>query len=298
MEKNNVLIYFTLLGDDFDADYVTQKLGVQPIAVQNKCDLLKSGKMCGYTAWKTGMQEYEESTNIEIQLDKVIAPFLDKVDLLSELRQECSAEWQVMIVMNVEEDNPPFIGFTREQMKFFGSIEAEVEFDTYLLVERAEVKRGPNYRIIETGEPFVLRYEIFNRDGDVVKSGAGHTIPSLNGIGEDVTELSIRTGIDTKTVQFYSAKHDMFSDVFDTPIVITDELIGLLRWSNTGALNLIVRDMFDTETYCNEFLLEDFSNVANPMDALIQVEYLGNGELEVIYLSGQNFIETATILAL
>jgi len=135
MKKTIVYVYFTLLGDNFDADYVTQTLGIQPTAIQNPTDLLKTGKACGYTAWETEVQQ-EESTNIAIQVDKAIAPFLDKASLLDQLRQECNAEWKLTIVIYVEDDEPPFMGFTREQMKFLGSIETEIEFDMYILSDR------------------------------------------------------------------------------------------------------------------------------------------------------------------
>jgi len=162
----------------------------------------------------------------------------------------------------------------------------------------AVIKRGSNYRIVETDEPFVLCYEILNNSGEVVRSGTGWRMPSFSNISEDVLEISIGAGTGTQMVQFYSAKNDILSEVFDTPIAITDELIGLLRRSDNDTINLIVRDIFDTEIYYNEFLLEDFSSVANPIDALIQVEYLGNGRVEVTYLSEQDFVEITTILVL
>ncbi|MCL2563353.1 MAG: hypothetical protein FWE08_04885 [Oscillospiraceae bacterium] len=160
------------------------------------------------------------------------------------------------------------------------------------------IENGSNYRIIETDEYSVLRYEIFNNNGEIIRSGTGQRIPSFRSISEDVLEVSVGAGTGTQTVQFYSAKNDIFSEVFDTPIVITNELIGLVRWSDDGVLNLVVRDIFDTENYYSEFWLKDFSSVANPINALIQVEYLGMGRVEITYLSGKNFVETTTILTL
>ena len=139
MEKTTVTVSFTLIGDDFDANHVTQVLGVQPTVIQNRNDLLKTGKPCGYTAWEIETQ-LEESTDTEVQLNKVIAPFFDKVDLLNRLRKECNAEWQVLIVVYSSEDGPPMIGFSREQLKFLGAIEAKVDFDFYVLALRKEIE--------------------------------------------------------------------------------------------------------------------------------------------------------------
>jgi len=164
--------------------------------------------------------------------------------------------------------------------------------------DEAVIESSPNYRIVETDEPFVLRYEILNNSGEVVKSFDTNRPAGLGLISENVVGLWVNTGTGTSWGVFYSVEDDILSETFDTPLMITDERIGLLRWSDNGAVILIVRDIFDTEIYYNEFLLEDFSTTANPIDALIQVEYIGDGELEVIYMSGQNFIEITVIFVL
>jgi len=165
------------------------------------------------------------------------------------------------------------------------------------------VESGSNFRIIRTNENDVnaipeFRYEVFNNNGKVVRSGAGWRIPSFSNINEDVLKISDSAGTGVQIVQFYSAKNDMLSEIFDTPIVIANELIGLLRWSDSNGINLIVHNIFDKETYYNEFMLEDFSSVANPLDAIVQVEYLGDGRLKIVYLSGENFDAKTVILQL
>ena len=165
------------------------------------------------------------------------------------------------------------------------------------------VESGSNFRIIRTNEDDTnavpeFCYEVFNNDGKVVIDGNDWRIPSFININDDVLKISVSAGTGVHMVQFYSAESDMLSEVFDTPIMITNELIGLLRWSDTGALNLIVRNIFDKGIYYNEFLLENFSNVINPLDAVIQTKYLGDGRLEIIYLSGESFDEKTVIIQL
>jgi len=175
--------------------------------------------------------------------------------------------------------------------------------DNELAFNEIAIENGYNFRVVRTNEDNEnaipeFRYEVFNNNGEIVRSGTGWRIPSFININENVLKISIGVGTGTQMVQFYSAKNDMFSEVFDTPIVITNELIGLLRWSDSDELNLIVRDIFDIEIYYNEFLLENFSSVANPIDALKGIEYLGNDKLEVTYLSGEHFVEKSIIFEL
>jgi len=165
------------------------------------------------------------------------------------------------------------------------------------------IESGLNYRIIKVGKDAEndvpkFRYEVFSNYGRVVREGIGWRVPTFRNINENLLKISIGVGTGIQMVQFYSAKNDAMSEVFNTPILITDELMGLLRWYDANVITLVVRNIFDKEIYYNEFLLENFAAVANPADAIIRVEYLGSGVLEIIYLSGESFGEEITIFEL
>ena len=156
------------------------------------------------------------------------------------------------------------------------------------------VEYGSNFRIIKLNADNAnaiaeFRYEVFNNEGEVVMGGVGWRPPSFNIINDYILEISVSAGTGIQMVQYYLAEKDMLSEAFNTPILITNKLIGLFKWSDEYDVVLIVRDIFDTEIYYNEFLLEDFANVANPMDAIIQIEYLENIGLKITYLSGEYF---------
>jgi len=152
MKKTTVVVSFTLGGKDFDVDHVTQMLETQPTYCRTKNEVLGNGRLFGYTKWGT-LTQREESTDVEIQVNKAIAPFLDKASLLNQLRLECEAEWQLTIVVYVEEDEPPFMGFTREQMRFLGSIEAEVDFDFYIMSDRRFIEKEMEMERIVNSNP-------------------------------------------------------------------------------------------------------------------------------------------------
>jgi len=198
----------------------------------------------------------------------------------------------------------PLIGCTANESKIIyesakeNEDEAVIEEPARESIDGTVVTSGSNYRITQTDEPFVLRYEILNNSGEVVRSFDTDRPTGLGFISDNVVELWVGVGTSTWWTVFYSVEDDILSEVFDSPIVITDELIGLLRRSDDDTINLIIRDMFDTERYYNEFLLEDVSRVANPIEALHQIKYLGNGRVEVTYRSGQNFVERTVIFIL
>ena len=135
MKKTKIQASCTLLGEDFEIDYVTKTLCIQPTFFQNKDDLLRNGKKCGYTAWVVDTQ-LEESINIGIQLDKVIMPFFDKADVLNKLSKDCKADWNITFAVYAQEDDFPMMKFSKEQLKFLAAIETKfVDIDFYLMSE-------------------------------------------------------------------------------------------------------------------------------------------------------------------
>ena len=135
MTKTTVLAYFTLIGDNFDIDYVTQVLDTPPTGTRNRNEVLGNGRVFGHTEWGISTQE-ESSRDIEIQLNKVIAPYFDKIDLLNKVRVQCHAEWNILIVVYIRNGDVPAMTFSKENLKFFASIDAEVGFDTYIISTR------------------------------------------------------------------------------------------------------------------------------------------------------------------
>jgi len=166
----------------------------------------------------------------------------------------------------------------------------------------AVVESGSNFRVTRIDDDIndapKFRYEVFNNQGKTVWEGTGWRAPSFRNISDDVLEISIGAGTGTQMVQFYSSKNDLISEVFNNPILVTYELIGLLRWDDASTLTLFVRNIFDKDTYYKEFTLESFAAVANPMDAIVKVEYLDNSTLEITYLSGENFDKKVVTLEL
>ncbi|MTH55343.1 DUF4279 domain-containing protein [Bacillus mangrovi] len=133
MEKTQVMVNFSLYGDVFPLDYVTDKLGLQPTHSYNKGDLIPNYSTALYkkeTSWdlETG---YEESLNTEIQLQRILKSLLNKSSSIIELKNMYSLDCKFSIVIIVEEGETPAFYLSKEFIKFASLIEAEIDIDLY-----------------------------------------------------------------------------------------------------------------------------------------------------------------------
>ena len=160
------------------------------------------------------------------------------------------------------------------------------------------LKYGPHFRIFNTTDlpRWYINYEIFNHTGETVRSFTATRSVRIEYINESVLKIGISVGTATWTLQFYCVVSDTLSEVFHTPTVITDGLIGYVRWYD-DALSLVVRDIFDTEVYYNEFFLEGLANIAGP---ILGIEYSGDGRIQVEYVArtGEDFHTKTVVLEL
>ena len=155
-----------------------------------------------------------------------------------------------------------------------------------------------HFRIIRPVDlpDWYLQYEIFNRYGELVKSFTVSRPSWIEYINETVLEIGISAGTGVRMVQFYSVKDDVFSDVFDSPFLIKDEIIAyIVRYND--ALKLIVQDIFNPAVYYREFLFEEFEYTVRSSSSTY-VEYIGDGRIRIMYLLDENSEYTSIVLEL
>jgi len=140
-------------------------------------------------------------------------------------------------------------------------------------------------------------YEIFNAHGELVKrEGALRRPPVIVYLDEFLLSIEFGVGTGTWMTQYYHITNDIFSETFESPIAIKyNKIAYVLVYEN--AYKLIVRDIFDKSIYYERFNLK-LSPVANPMDALINIEHLYDNRLRVTYLSGEDYMEKSSIFQL
>ncbi|MCL2405326.1 MAG: hypothetical protein FWC92_07245 [Defluviitaleaceae bacterium] len=161
----------------------------------------------------------------------------------------------------------------------------------------------PHFRSFQTPDlvPWYVRYEIINKEGEIVKTITSDRAVLISYITENILEISVSTGLaipSVMTVQFYSLKDDIFSDIFETqPFYIRDETIAYIDRSYEDCYVLIVQNIFNPEIFHRKFLFEEFSPLAHP-SACTYVEYLGNNQIKVAPLFDADFNERYVILDL
>ncbi|MFD1738714.1 DUF4279 domain-containing protein [Bacillus salitolerans] len=133
VDRTKVRVYFSLFGDTFPLDYVTEKLGITPSHTYRKGDVIPNRSTTLFrkeTSWDldTG---YQESLDVNEQLQQIITQLRNKVSIISEIKKIYSVECKFFIVVEIEEGNTPGLYLDRDIINFASNIEAEFVIDLY-----------------------------------------------------------------------------------------------------------------------------------------------------------------------
>jgi len=128
-------------------------------------------------------------------------------------------------------------------------------------------------------------YEIINESGDIVKRERTWRInPIIEYLDNDsLLSIIISVGANTTQTQYYDVRNDLFSEIYETPILAKHGKVVYMD-ASSGTHVLVVSDIFDANIYYSEFQL-DFHPSANPADTLLRAEFLDDNTLMVVYIS-------------
>lgn len=126
-------MYFSLYGDDFPIDEVTEKLRVTPTETYKKGDIIPNRSPICYrkeTSWDLGTN-YQESIDVNKHLQGIVDKLQNKSITINEIKDTYSLECKFFIVITIENGNTPALYMDKEIIKFASSIEAEFDVDLY-----------------------------------------------------------------------------------------------------------------------------------------------------------------------
>ena len=132
MEKNRVRVYFSLFGDDFPIDDITEKLEVTPTETYKKGDLIpnRSTIRRNETSWDLGTG-YQVSLDVNDQFQQIIGKLQNKASIINEIKEAYFLECKFFIVIKIEQGNTPALYLDKDIIKFASSIEAEFDVDLF-----------------------------------------------------------------------------------------------------------------------------------------------------------------------
>lgn len=85
MDRTTVMAYFQITGDYFPIIEITEKLSIKPTSSYTKGDTTKNNIIKKITFWSISTG-YEESLDINDQLQKIISKLSSKKNTLNELK--------------------------------------------------------------------------------------------------------------------------------------------------------------------------------------------------------------------
>jgi len=132
MDRTRVMAIFDIYGDSFEPSSVTDFLDIQPTQTYTKGEPTQSGKnMRKETCWSISTG-YQESDNINHQLEQIMRLLREKTEELKKIRQSLAVEMLFMFVVKIENGEPAAMYFGKEFLHFASAIDAEVGFDVYI----------------------------------------------------------------------------------------------------------------------------------------------------------------------
>lgn len=131
MDKTNVKVEFSIFGDEINPEVITSTLKIKPTRQWLKGDHIRNDLFRKESCWEIST-EYEESYDINDQLDKIIDRISDKESEIHSLLKTYNAECKFEIVIQIENNEKPAMYITRERITFLNDIRASIDFDLYI----------------------------------------------------------------------------------------------------------------------------------------------------------------------
>jgi hypothetical protein len=133
IDKTSVKVKFSIYDHEFDPELVTQRLGIIPTECWFKGDKIEGRKILKRkeTGWVLST-EYEESSDVNDQLIKVIGVLEDKVNLLKEISEKYNAKLKIDIIIRVRNGKTPVIILSQRIISFVHGTNARIDIDVLI----------------------------------------------------------------------------------------------------------------------------------------------------------------------
>ena len=142
------------------------------------------------------------------------------------------------------------------------------------------------YYKIEEIELTKVRYYIYDSDGNVVLSDETDRPLDISMLGDNIVDICIGMGSGISIHKYYDVQSNRFSEKYTYVAATSGNLVAYIDTSMEDPMTnrvLVVRDMFDKNTFYKSFGLDFSPTVHDPIESASFTD--GEAELEVVYLS-------------
>ena len=149
------------------------------------------------------------------------------------------------------------------------------------------------YEITDNGN-FTYDYVIKDRHDNILISDKDVSRkPKVNVINEDLLSVSVQTGtgISTRWTIYCDVNSGNVSDTYYSVLGEYEENVVFANYDN-GRHSVIIQDIFNKCDYLKEVVLEDVSETVDPIIDYVKFD----DKIKIVYLKGDNFLETELII--
>ncbi|MBQ8331420.1 MAG: hypothetical protein IJX94_02835 [Clostridia bacterium] len=142
------------------------------------------------------------------------------------------------------------------------------------------------YYKIEEIELTKVRYYIYDSDGNVVLSDETDRPLDISMLGDNIVDICIGMGSGISIHKYYDVQSNRFSEEYTYVAATSGNLVAYIDTSMEYPMTnrvLVVRDIFDKNTFYKSFGLDFSPTVHDPIESASFTD--GEAELEVVYLS-------------
>jgi len=128
----SIKVSFNLIGEDFDFDVVTTKIGVNPTRTKAKSDCRPQTIAAGFahSSWSIDIKE-ENCIAVSHLFRKMLETLNGKSEIIKNICDEYNIEAGFVVVIHMKDGDRPEMVLPREVVSFAGAINAEIGFDIY-----------------------------------------------------------------------------------------------------------------------------------------------------------------------
>lgn len=126
------MVEFIITGDELNPNLVTKQLKMNPQKYWVKGDAIQGKTITKKDSCWIISTGYEESLDINDQLDKILQQISSKIQVLKKIKTMNNLDYLFAIVVNVENNEKPSMYFNSRFIEFANEINSEFYIDLYI----------------------------------------------------------------------------------------------------------------------------------------------------------------------